>query len=448
MLNNNVCYYENKKFYLRNLKKSDINTAYLSWFENKKNIKLIKNLNLKKLDDLKNYYQNQIDKKNIFLGIFESKTHKYIGNIKFEKVDHVKKKAYVEILLGETNYQNLDIGSKSLIVACDQIFNRLKIFKIFLSVNKINQQDISTYKKSGFYIYKLNKKKLTMIRNYFFKKIIIGTANFENNYGIVNKKKLNKIEKKKIFKISNKFNISSYDLSEAYNLDLEKINKMTPKNSEIYFKLFQSIAKLNIKKILSFQRLFFGKLKFVMIHGFKLLTNLNDKKKINDLKKLSKILPIGISVYSPSEIYEAYKLLKFKLVQVPLNILDQRFLSTSMIKFLKKNEIQLCVRSIYLQGVLLQNKKFIKLNFPRFFEDFTLFFNKLGNNSSDRKKILTQFIFQNRDIDKVVIGIDNSKQFKDLIKILDKFYDLKNVDYSKFKINKLKLIDPSKWSKN
>ena len=448
MLNNNVYYYENKKFYLRNLKKSDVNTAYLSWFENKKNIKLIKNSNLKKLEDLKNYYQNQIDKKNIFLGIFESKTHKHIGNIKFEKVDHVKKKAYVGILLGDTTYQNLGIGSKSLIVACDQIFNKLKIFKIFLSVNKINRQAISAYKKSGFYIYKLNKKKLTMIRNYFFKKIIIGTANFENNYGIVNKKKLNKIEKKKIFKISNKFNISSYDLSEAYNLDLEKINKMTPKNSEIYFKLFQSIAKLNIKKILSFQRLFFGKLKFVMIHGFKLLTNLNDKKKINDLKKLSKILPIGISVYSPSEIYEAYKLLKFKSVQVPLNILDQRFLSTSIIKFLKKNEIQLCVRSIYLQGVLLQNKKFIKLNFPHFFEDFTLFFNKLANNSKDRKKILTQFIFQNRDIDKVVIGIDNSKQFKDIIKILDKFYDLKNVDYSKFKINKLKLIDPSKWSKN
>ena len=27
------------------------------------------------------------DKKNIFLGIFESKTHKHIGNIKFEKID-------------------------------------------------------------------------------------------------------------------------------------------------------------------------------------------------------------------------------------------------------------------------------------------------------------------------------------------------------------------------
>ena len=100
MLNNNVCYYENKKFYLRNLKKSDINIAYLSWFENKKNIKLIKNLNLKKLDDLKNYYQNQIDKKNIFLGIFESKTHKYIGNIKFEKVDHVKKKSICRNIIG------------------------------------------------------------------------------------------------------------------------------------------------------------------------------------------------------------------------------------------------------------------------------------------------------------------------------------------------------------
>ena len=448
MLNNNVYFYGNKKFYLRNLKKSDINMTYLSWLENKKNTKFIVNSNLKRLDKLKDYYQNQIDKKNIFLGIFESKTHKHIGNIKFEKIDHVKKKAYVGILLGDTTYQNLGIGSKSLIVACDQIFNKLKIFKIFLSVNKINQQAISTYKKSGFYIYKLNKKKLTMIRNYFFKKIIIGTANFENNYGIVNKKKLNKIEKKKIFKISNKFNISSYDLSEGYNLDLKKINKITTKNSEIYFKLLQSIIKLNIKKILSFQRLFFGKLKFVMIHGFKLLINLKDKEKLNDLKKLSRILPIGISVYSPSEIYEAYKLLKFKSVQVPANILDQRFLSTSIIRFLKKNDIQLCVRSIYLQGVLLQNKKFIKRNFPHFFEDFTLFFNKLGNSSKEKKKILTQFIFQNRDIDKVVIGFDDSKQFKDLIKILDKFYDLKKIDSSKFKTNKLKLIDPSKWNKN
>ena len=130
---------------------------------------------------------------------------------------------------------------------------------------------------------------------------------------------------------------------------------MTPKNSEIYFKLFQSIAKLNIKKILSFQRLFFGKLKFVMIHGFKLITNLNDKKKINDLKKLSKILPIGISVYSPSEIYEAYKLLKFKSVQVPANILDQRFLSTSIIRFLlDQNEVGCSSASLFSRRVCLR----------------------------------------------------------------------------------------------
>ncbi len=84
---------------------------------------------------------------------------------------------------------------------------------------------------------------------------------------------------------------------------MKKINKITTKNSEIYFKLFQSIIKLNIKKILSFQRLFFGKLKFIMIHGFKLLINLKDKEKLNDLKKIdsSKFKTNKLKLIDPSK---------------------------------------------------------------------------------------------------------------------------------------------------
>ena len=445
MLNNNVYYYENKKFYLRNLKKSDINIAYLSWFENKKNIKLIKNSNLKKLDDLKNYYQNQIDKKNIFLGIFESKTHKHIGNIKFEKVDHVKKRAYVGILLGDTTYQNLGIGSKSLIVACDQIFNKLKIFKIFLSVNKINRQAISTYKKSGFYIYKSNKKKLIMIRNYFLNKITIGTANFKNNYGIVANKKISKKEQNKIFLLSNKFNIPSYDLAEAYNLNFKFINKKIPKNSKIYLKLLESFKNFNIKKILRLKSFLNKKGSFFMIHGFNKVINFKKKSTKNNLTKLSKILPLGISVYSPSEIRKAYEFFKFEAVQAPANIFDQRFLSRNMLRFFKKNNIQFCARSIYLQGVLLQNKKFIKKNFPQFYDDFSIFFNQFSKNLNSRKKLITHFIFQNVNIDKIVVGFENSYQLKDLINILDNFYNLEKIKFSNFRTNKLKLIDPTNW---
>ena len=57
------------------------------------------------------------------------------------------------IFLGDTNYQNQKIGSKSIIVACDLIYKKFKIFKIYLGVRKKNLLAISSYKNAGFYIY-------------------------------------------------------------------------------------------------------------------------------------------------------------------------------------------------------------------------------------------------------------------------------------------------------
>ena len=79
-----------------------------------------------------------------------------------------------------------------------------------------------------------------------------------------------------------------------------------------------------------------------MIHGFKGVIDINNKKTIGNLKKISKISPLGISVYEPSEIYKANKLFSFKSAQVPVNIFDQRFLSLRMILFLKKTTFNLC----------------------------------------------------------------------------------------------------------
>ena len=58
---------------------------------------------------------------------------------------------------------------------------------------------INSYKSAGFYVYKIKKNKFIMLRNYFLNKIIIGTANFEDDYGIVAGKKITNKEKNKFF---------------------------------------------------------------------------------------------------------------------------------------------------------------------------------------------------------------------------------------------------------
>ena len=148
---------------------------------------------------------------------------------------------------------------------------------------------------------------------------------------------------------------------------------------------------------------------YFMIHGLRQVIDFRNKNTRRNLIKLSKIMPLGISVYSPSEAQKAYKLFRFKSMQVPVNIFDQRFLSKTMLRFFKKNNIQFCARSIYLQGVLLQNKKFINKNFPGFQRDFIHFFDHFNKNSDMKKKFITHFVFQNTNIHKVA-GFENSQQ--------------------------------------
>ena len=64
-------YFNNKKFFIRNLKETDINKNYLNWFKNIKNKKFIVNSNFENLKELKIYYKNQIKEKSIFFGIFD-----------------------------------------------------------------------------------------------------------------------------------------------------------------------------------------------------------------------------------------------------------------------------------------------------------------------------------------------------------------------------------------
>ena len=425
-------YFNNKNYYIRKLKFSDINENYLSWFKDKNNTKFIKVSSIKGLKDLKEYYKKQ-NKKNYFLGIFESITNRHIGNIKFEKIDFKKKTAFVGIFLGDTKYQNKGIGSIALITACNLVFSKFKLFKIFLKVNKKNITAIKSYKKSGFYIYSLKKNNITMIRNYFYNKIVIGTANFENDYGIVKKKKISKIDKNQIYKVCEKFNISSYDLSDAYNLNFKIINQVISKNSSIYLKLFNSLDSKSLKKLIFFQNLFKKKLKFLIVHGYNKVLDLNKRRKIKNLLKLSKYLPLGISIYSPAELYKSKKLLQFKYIQAPVNIFDQRFLSKNITNFLNRNNIFFCARSIYLKGLLLQNKKFIKKKYPKYYRDFENFFDHSSKDYKERKKLLAHFVFQNKNIDKVVVGFDNCKQLKDLIKVLDNNFNLNYKQISSFK---------------
>ena len=81
---------------------------------------------------------------------------------------------------------------------------------------------------------------------------------------------------------------------------------------------------------------------------------------LSTLKKNNLIKKIGVSVYSPSQLIKILKEYRIDVVQIPFSIIDQRFLR--YFDYIKEKKILIYVRSIFLQGVLLSNRKIFSKN--------------------------------------------------------------------------------------
>lgn len=66
-------------------------------------------------------------------------------------------------------------------------------------------------------------------------------------------------------------------------------------------------------------------------------------------------IKVGVSVYTPEEADLVFARYPFDLVQLPLNVLDQRFLATGALDRLLARGVEIHIRSAFLQGILLED---------------------------------------------------------------------------------------------
>lgn len=77
------------------------------------------------------------------------------------------------------------------------------------------------------------------------------------------------------------------------------------------------------------------------------------KSACETIKKLGFADAIGVSVYHPDEALAASESPLISWLQIPINIIDQRFIRENLLEVYKKNNIRLIARSILMQGVLV-----------------------------------------------------------------------------------------------
>ena len=62
---------------------------------------------------------------------------------------------------------------------------------------------------------------------------------------------------------------------------------------------------------------------------------------------------VGVSIYEPDEAREIFERFDFDIVQAPLNVLDQRMITSGTLEWLSERRVEVHVRSVFLQGALL-----------------------------------------------------------------------------------------------
>ena len=295
------------------------------------------------------------------------------------------------------------------------------------------------------------------MNNKLLNKLAIGTVQFGVKYGI-NEKKIPAKDIKKILTSLNSISSKIIDTSPLYGISEKILGNYSPKKNN--FQYVTKIPKINSKKILDKQifeikQIFFNSLKNLKkknIYGL-LIHSTNDIFKpggdklidlLISLKNKKLLKKIGISVYSKKEI--SYSLKKFTpdIIQLPLNLVDQRMIKNKYLYKLKRKKIEIHARSLFLQGILTSKKNF----FP--------FKNKMAKKKiiEIKENILKQnisfvnaciyFGLQQKEIDKLIIGFSSYEDFIEVIRSFNNSY--KKFTWSKkFQINNEKILNPSNW---
>ena len=251
-------------------------------------------------------------------------------------------------------------------------------------------------------------------------KLVIGTANFGKKYGLSNyglsEKKSNDVLKYLIKK-----NILNLDTAQVYGKSENIIGNYDSNNKFKLISKFKLLKDGNIENIImrSFQKLKKNKIDGLLYHDFEDLINFpSSLNYLIKLKEKSKINKIGFSLYFPSQLeYLIKNDIYFNLIQVPYNLFDRRF--EKYFQYLKNNNIEIHVRSIFLQGLFFKDKN----NIPSKLMDILPHIIKLNKLSHDNKLSILEsaiyFVFKNKFINMVVVGIDSIRNIKQILNILN-----------------------------
>ena len=285
-------------------------------------------------------------------------------------------------------------------------------------------------------------------------KIVIGTANFGMDYGIGNnQKKLLDSDILDIISVAKKKGIETIDTAVSYGNSLKRLGEIGIND----FKIITKFPRIPVDKknqtnwfddqvSRTLEQLGISSLEAILLHYPKdILENKNFELIffLSNLKKDGVIKKIGVSIYEKNELEEILKIFKPEIIQCPINLFDNRLLEKNYLEEISNKGIEVHIRSIFLQGLLLFKKEEMPQDFLKFQNIWQEWYNWLKIIKLNPLEACIRYTNSIKGVDKIVVGINSAHQLKQIIKYMRKPKLYKEPNWQ----NPIstKLIDPRLW---
>jgi aryl-alcohol dehydrogenase-like predicted oxidoreductase len=259
-------------------------------------------------------------------------------------------------------------------------------------------------------------------------KLALGSAQFGLSYGVANE--VGQVcldEAKAILDLARRNGVSVIDTAIAYGESEYTLGQCGIDNWSVVSKLPQmprdvaSVEGWVVEQVEnSLKRLGVTKLDAVLLHRPDQLFEKNgialyEALKIIKAKGLTD--KIGISIYESDELPSIFENMHFDLVQAPLNIFDQRLLDSGWAKRLKSLQVELHVRSAFLQGLLLMPLDKRPIKFNRWKPVWLEWDRWLIDSGLTPLQACLQYVYQIPEVDHVIVGVDRVSQLQEILSV-------------------------------
>ncbi len=164
---------------------------------------------------------------------------------------------------------------------------------------------------------------------------------------------------------------------------------------------------------------------------------------MTELKKRGVVKKIGVSVYNTKQIDCLLDNYSVDLVQLPINIFDQRLIEDGQLTRLKKHGIEIHARSIFLQGLILMPFKDLPSWFEPIRHRLELFHKEAKNRNMSLLQLALGFVQDISEIDKIVVGVNTLEQLHEIVSAT--LIRVNSTELSNISFNDPTFLNPSNW---